>query len=177
MRRIATLSLVSLVLTSGAFAKSKILATVGKKPVTETQINHFIATLPSKYQAQKLDPKFRKSVLDFLINQEIMLKEARKKRIDKDPKVLMQIDQARKQIIGNALLLKYLKGKTFNVSDSEIKAFYDSYKISHPHVMLAPLAKVKPFIKQRLIAEKKTKAVKAYIDFLRKKYNVKVNVK
>lgn len=66
----------------------------------------------------------KKEVLDGLIARQLLIEEAQKEKMDRDPKVMQAIERAKEQILAQA----YLQTKTRNVakpSEAEIQAFYE----------------------------------------------------
>jgi len=71
-------------------------------------------------------PQLRQQVKDQLITYEIMMQEAGKLGLTKQPEVVTQLEFARQTVLVRALLQDYVKKNP--VTDAEIKAEYDRYK-------------------------------------------------
>jgi EpsD family peptidyl-prolyl cis-trans isomerase len=76
-------------------------------------------------ELERMNPQTvsKKNVLDGLIARELLIEEAQKAKMDRDPKVMQAIERAKEQILAQA----YLQTKTANVpkpSEAEIEAFY-----------------------------------------------------
>jgi peptidyl-prolyl cis-trans isomerase C len=97
----------------------------------------------------------RKKFLQELINQELLLQEARKKGLDKDKKVLANLERLKKGLIINALGEELCAGKD-EVSDDEVMAYYQENKaefileeVRVRHILVKTLEEAKE-IKKRL---------------------------
>jgi len=178
-KTLLALSIVAVTFTC-ASAADKVLAKVNEKSITESQLEEVLNRLPANYNSVKNNPQFREQILNTLINQELLYQEAEKEKIEKDKKVQKQIEEARKQIIINALLEKHLKTKDVKVSDDEAKAFYEKNKaqFTDANGKQIPFDVVKPFIVQTLEQQKRKEAFMAafnkYINELRKKSKIEI---
>jgi peptidyl-prolyl cis-trans isomerase C len=178
-KTLLTLSIVAVTFTC-ASAADKILAKVNGKPITESQIKEVLDRLPANYNSVKNNPQFRDQILNTLINQELLYQEAEKEKIEKDKKVQKQIEEAKKQIVINALLEKHLKPKDVKVTDEEAKVFYERNKaqFTDTNGKQIPFDTVKPFIVQTLQQQKRKEAFMTafnkYIDELKKKNKVEI---
>jgi peptidyl-prolyl cis-trans isomerase C len=103
-----------------------------------------------------------------------LLNEAKKKGIDKRKDVKKAIENAKKQIITNALIADAISKEKITVSDKEISDYYNANKGSFKDTQgkPVPLATVKPYIEQKLLAEKQKKAIDNYINSLKKTHKV-----
>jgi peptidyl-prolyl cis-trans isomerase C len=178
-RTLLTLSIVA-VTSISASAADKVLAKVNGKSITESQLEEVVNRLPANYNSVKNNPQFREQILNTLINQELLYQEAEKEKIEKDKKVQEQIEEAKKQIVINALLEKHLKINDVKVSDEEAKAFYEKNKAQFRDAngKQVPFDAVKPFIVQTLEQQKRKEAFMTafnkYINELKKKSKVEI---
>ncbi|MEO2069563.1 MAG: SurA N-terminal domain-containing protein [Desulfurobacteriaceae bacterium] len=109
MKKLVLATAIIALVSSNSLAGDKVLAKVNGKPITESDLNKALNSLPEKYSSVKGNTEFRKRVLETLINQELLFQEAQKEGIPQNPKVRKQIEEAKKKIIINALLKKHLK--------------------------------------------------------------------
>ena len=178
MKRLILTAAIITMIGSNSFAEDKILAKVNGKAITESDLNNAIEKLPEKYLSLRNNPKFRKEVLKTLIDQELLFQEAQKEGILSDPKVKKQIEDAKKQIIINALLEKHLKLNEVKVSDEEARAFYERNKnrFTDANGKQVPFESLKPFIIQTLKEQKRQEALMAafnrFVKELKKKNSV-----
>ena len=102
---------------------SQTAARVNKEDITVHQINHVLQAqrgLPPEQAASA-----SKQVLERLIDQELTVQKASEQKIDRDPKVLAQIDAARRDIISHAYMERIGAGAP-RPSAEEIKKYYES---------------------------------------------------
>mgnify|MGYP003444567788 CR=1 FL=1 len=94
---------------------------------------------PQMQQAVASDPKARKEFLEDLIGIELVLQEARRLKLDKDPafvkkqeelekEMKQRIQDAAKNELFNALLKKELMDKIKQPTDEEVKAYYTAHR-------------------------------------------------
>lgn len=104
-------------------AASQTAAKVNKEEITVHQINYVLQ------QQRALKPEMVASasmqVLERLVDQELALQKAQEQKIDRDPRVVQQIEFARKEIISRAYIEKIGSGAPKPTPD-EIKAYYES---------------------------------------------------
>lgn len=118
------------VVVAGCGKKEKVAtqtaAKVNKEEITVHQINFVLAQ-----QARALPPEAAASasrqVLERLIDQELSVQKAEEKKIDRDPRVVQQIDAARRDIISRAYFDRIGEGAPKPTS-AEISAYYDSHR-------------------------------------------------
>ena len=99
-------------------------AKVNKEEITVHQINFLLSQqrgLPPEQAASA-----SRAVLEKLIDQELTLQKAADQKLDRDPRVVQQIESARREIISRAYLEKIGEGAPKAVPP-EIVAFYESH--------------------------------------------------
>ncbi|MEK6742728.1 MAG: SurA N-terminal domain-containing protein [Nitrospirota bacterium] len=110
---------------------AKITAADFKKQLDDLQ--------PPMQQAVSADPKARKEFLEDLIGIELVLQEARRLKLDKDPAFMkkqeelekemkQRIQEAAKNDLFNALLKKELMDKIKQPTDEDVKAYYTKHR-------------------------------------------------
>ncbi len=118
-----------LVVLGGCGAKKDAPATqtaakVNKEEITVHQINFVLA------QQRALAPEQAASagrqVLERLIDQELALQKAGDQKIDRDPRVVQQLEASRRDIIARAYLEKIAQGAP-KPTPQEIKAYFDAH--------------------------------------------------
>ena len=99
-------------------------AKVNKEEITVHQINFVLA------QQRGLPPEQAASagrqVLERLIDQELALQKAAEQKLDRDPRVVQQIEAARREIIARAYLEKIGEGAP-KPTPAEVKAYYEAH--------------------------------------------------
>lgn len=102
---------------------SQTAAKVNKEEITVHQINYVLQ------QQRNLTPDAAASasrqVLERLIDQELAIQKAQEQKIERDPKVLQQLESTRREIIARAYAEKIGSGAP-KPSPAEVKSYYDS---------------------------------------------------
>jgi EpsD family peptidyl-prolyl cis-trans isomerase len=109
----------------GAAAKSptQVAATVNKEEISVHQIN-FVLQRQQGLKPEQIEPAGRQ-VLERLIDQEAVLQKAAEQKLEREPRVLQEIETARRDILARAYLNKVSEAAP-RPSAEEIKAYYDS---------------------------------------------------
>lgn len=120
-----------------AVKKEDAIASVNGQYISKKTLEDLEKDLAQRSQGQA--PAFPKEKLvDELVQREVLVQDAMKKKLDQSPEVVAQLDAAKKAILTQASLQAYLKANP--VTDDEIKKEYDSkvggtngteYKASH----------------------------------------------
>lgn len=106
--------------------EEKILAKIDDKVITYDDVQNFINLLDPKTQAALNNDEGIKKILNELVTQELLLKEAREKELDKEKEF---IDQRNKQ--EENLLKQYSIAKLFSsikITDEDLLNYYESHK-------------------------------------------------
>jgi peptidyl-prolyl cis-trans isomerase C len=103
-------------------------APVAYKPVSVNgvlipQARFEVMAKAAQAQGQPNSPELAGMVKENLINQEILVQEAMKKGLDKNAEVATQMEMARQQILGRAMVAEYVKNNP--VKDEVLKAEYE----------------------------------------------------
>ncbi|AWB09738.1 peptidyl-prolyl cis-trans isomerase C [Thermodesulfobium acidiphilum] len=177
MKRIFFLCFVILfaVMARPSFADDKVLATVNGTSITQSQVDAVYNNLPPN--VDKTNPDLKKEILNRLIDNLVLLDEAKKEGLEKDPNVIEAINNAKNMILINYLLQKHFAGQNFEVTDADVTNFYNqnSDKFKDKNGNLVPIDKVKDYVKQYLISQKEQQAYQAYVDSLKKQDNIVIN--
>jgi EpsD family peptidyl-prolyl cis-trans isomerase len=97
---------------------------VNKEEITVHQINFVLQQqrgLPPEQAASA-----GKQVLERLIEQELAVQKAQDQKLDRDPRVVQQLEAARREIVARAYVDKIASGSP-KPSPAEIKAYYDAH--------------------------------------------------
>lgn len=97
------------------------LATVNGKKITEEQYNQIVDSLKAK------NPQFnaegnKQNIVNELISRELLYQEAKKQKVEKDPKVAFLLEQQKIELLIQALLQKKLSKNP--VKEKDIKKVY-----------------------------------------------------
>ena len=144
-------------------------ARVNKEEVSVQQIN-LILQQQRNLRPEQADQASRQ-VLERLIDQEVAVQKAEEIKLDHDPRVLQQLDAARREIVARAYAEKISEGAA-KPSPDEIKKYFDDkpalfserriYTIQEIAVEARP--DQVPVLKERLSA---SKTINEFVDFLK----------
>ncbi|MBB3195020.1 EpsD family peptidyl-prolyl cis-trans isomerase [Roseateles terrae] len=107
---------------SGAKA-SQTAAKVNKEEITVHQINYVLQRQPNLKKDQ-VEPASRQ-VLERLIDQELLVQKAQDLKLDRDPRVVQQIETAKREIIARAYAER-IGEKATKPSDDEISKYFNA---------------------------------------------------
>ncbi len=99
-------------------------AKVNKEEITVHQINFLLSQQRGIPPAQAASAS--RAVLEKLIDQELALQKADDQKLDRDPRVVQQIEAARREIISRAYLEKIGEGAP-KPTPAEVSAFYEGH--------------------------------------------------
>jgi peptidyl-prolyl cis-trans isomerase C len=135
--------------------KEKELARVNDRIITLDEFEGEMERLPQFLKTQMIFEEGRRKFLQELINQELLLQEARKRGLDKDKEILANLEIVKKGLITNALREELCAGKD-EVSDEEVASYYRENKeefilekVRVRHIMVETLPEAQK-IKRRL---------------------------
>ncbi len=106
-------------------ADKNIVATVNGEKITMAMLNEKINELPEYYQLTAAQHK--KEILDDLIVERLLFKEAKKRKLHKDKEVRKLINKAVKKIL-IAKLLETQTSPEKPISDSDVEQYYEQHK-------------------------------------------------
>lgn len=103
--------------------KSKILATVNGEVITQNDYDDYLKSRQAQ-QAPIADKEKEKSVvMDEMITRTLLVQNARKHKLDKEPETYFQIKRQTENILARAMLRQYLKENP--ITDEEVKQRYE----------------------------------------------------
>ncbi len=173
---------------------STVLARVNRSKITAADFKKQLEDLqPQMQQAVVSDPKARKEFLEDLIGIEVVLQEAKKQGLDKDPEFKKRQDMLKKEMekriqddarneLFNSLLKKELADKLNKVApptDQEVRDYYakNQDKMRTPDGKKLSFKEVEPQLKRRMLAEKQRDLYLEYAKALRAKATITVDEK
>ena len=133
LKQVAAVGMAAVVLlTSGCGDKKKdkdkpasqTAAKVNKEEITVHQINFVLQQQRSLAPDQAASAS--KQVLERLVDQELSLQKAQDQKIDRDPRVVQQLEASRRDIIARAYIEKIASGAP-KPTPVEIKSYYDAH--------------------------------------------------
>lgn len=107
-----------------AQAATEAAATVNGKVIKQSLVDYIIKDATER--GQQVDDNVRATVVEKLISSEIILQEAQRLKLDKQPEFLAKEELTRRELLVNTYLQDYLKKNP--VSEAETKAAYEQYK-------------------------------------------------
>jgi len=101
-----------------------VLAEVNGATITDTEFYKEQENLPPYLKPMTETPEGRKEMLDTMVVRELIMQQAQKEGIDKSPAVAAKLEDLKKRVVVEAFLKKKVE-ESANVSDADLKAFYD----------------------------------------------------
>jgi hypothetical protein len=150
-------------------ASQQAVAQVNNYTITVNDFNHEVGFLKPVFNSVSSIPphELKLSILDEMINRELLLEEAQRMNIDKDPEFMRQIENFwRLSLIKQVLKHKIVQiEKSITVSDEEIKAEYARQK--SPAEAPQSLQEMAPQIQKIIFQAKVKEALQAWEDSLK----------
>jgi peptidyl-prolyl cis-trans isomerase C len=118
----------ALLLAAPLGARAQNIAIVNGKPVPKARADALLTQVSKQAESrgQQLPPNVDKLIRDKLVQDEIFVQEAEKRGLAATPDYKTQLEQARTNLLVQALFADYEKKNP--VSDAEIQAAYDDFK-------------------------------------------------
>lgn len=125
--RILLASLTAVSLSVPAHAQNAV-AKVNGVTIPQTRMDMILKARAAGKQPDT--PEVRNAIKESLINQEIVMQEAVKKGLDKNPEIATQLDLQRQEILANAYMQDYMRNNP--ISDDTLKKEYERAKATVP---------------------------------------------
>ena len=112
-----------------AFKKNfkEVEAIAGDVPITKVEVDARIEEMPPLFRGKYETPEGRKQLLDRMIDEILMTKEAEARKLDLKQGVRQQLKRSRAQILQRALYEEEVRNKV-QISDSDIEKYYRQHK-------------------------------------------------
>ena len=123
---ISTLAILGTVFATSVWAAENTVATVNGVAIPQARAELMVKAAAAQNRADS--PELRKVIRDELIKLELLVQEARKAKLDKNPDVIQQVEQAQLSVLGTAYLQKYAQEN--QVTEEQLKKEYDRIKAS-----------------------------------------------
>ena len=123
--RFITISILGLVTLTVQAQSAGAVAKVNGVAIPQSRLELMVKA--SVAQGQQDGPELRKALRENLIAEEIIAQEATKKKLDKDPEVIAQLEIARQSVLVRAFQANYIKNNV--VSDDTLRKEYEVLKV------------------------------------------------
>ncbi len=148
---------------------SQTAARVNKEEITVHQINFVLSQ--QRGIAPERAASAGKQVLERLVDQELALQKAQEQKLDREPRVVQQLEAARREIIARAYVEK-IGGGASKPTPAEIKTYYDAHPALFKERKLYSLQELAIEAKPEQVAALRdklaaTKDLQVFIDFLK----------
>ena len=104
--------------------ENKILATVGGMPITDTDVDAFLAELGQRGRAYNT-PEGRAMILERLIGNKLLLLDAKRNLFEAEPAFKEQLAKIKDRLLSNYALEKAVG--SVRVSDADVRAYFDAH--------------------------------------------------
>lgn len=122
--KFAALAILGALAINPAFAEDKSAAMVNGVSIPQSRIDLRVKAATAQGQADS--PELRKAIREDMINVEVMVQEAAKLGLDKNPEIVQQVELARQSVLAGAFVQDYAKNHP--VSEDQLKQEYDRLK-------------------------------------------------
>ena len=152
------------------------VAIVGNEPITRLEFDERLEEIPAFFKAQYQTEEGKKKLLDRMIDEILMTKEAEARKIYLKADVRKELEKQRRRILQGALYNEAVKEK-IEVSESEIKKYYKDHKDEYKLPAKANIRRV--VVKDRKKAEEVLGLLKkgAPFDSLVREYSIAPDAK
>lgn len=136
-------------LTPGVSAAADV-ASVNGTPITTDELKARMSDFPDEVQERFGTTEGRRELLDAMITQAVLLQESLRLGLDKDKDVVAKLDEARNNILVNALIEKLIADK---INPKTMEAYYtqhpdDFREVRASHILVKTEAEAKDIAKQ-----------------------------
>ncbi|MEW5975374.1 MAG: peptidylprolyl isomerase [Acidobacteriota bacterium] len=160
------------------FPDDKVVLRIGEVKLTAREVEQFLEALPPTHRPFYSGPG-RRQAADLLINTKLLVKEARKRQLDKRPDVQLKIEIAAESILHKAALdelqkdikvtdedlAKYLESNRFRFEEAHARRIVVRYNTGFPWEQGRPPAELPSESEARAKAEKIHRELKEGADF------------
>jgi EpsD family peptidyl-prolyl cis-trans isomerase len=108
----------------GGNANSQVAVRVNKDEISVHQLNQQLARVNATGMTDNQKVSTQKTVLEGLVDQDLLLEQAREKQLDRDPEVVSAMENARRQILVEAYVQKQITPSA-KPTEEEIKKYYN----------------------------------------------------
>lgn len=107
---------------------NKVILTIGERKITEAEFDNLVNALPEQYRAYARGPG-KRAFAEQLIQVQVLSEEARKKKLDQDPKVKLTLDYQRDSILAAAMFADLQS--SVKVDNAAVEKYYNDHKMEY----------------------------------------------
>jgi len=149
-------------------AKKDVLAKVGPKEITKSEVEAYAGLYPEQQQALiKADPRMEEVLVRNLVSIIVVSDVAKKKGLEKDPTVRKQIDIMKNEYLARTYIQKEILGK-IKLTDKDYEAYYNAHKKEFENPEMVRARHILIAVKPNATEEEKKAALKKAEDILEK---------
>jgi len=105
------------------------VATVNGDDVTVHQLNYLLARMPGA--AQAADPMaIKRQAADQLVTRQLLLERAKAQKLDRDPVVMLALEEGRQQLLAQAYLERVV-AQASAPTDDEVRKYFDEHPLKY----------------------------------------------
>lgn len=135
-------------------ANAATVASVNGKNISDTEVSEFFAPMLRGQDFKTLPDNQKKALIQQYIIQDLILQDAKKQKLEKDPLYTKELDRAKENILINVYQEKILNSIKIDVA--KVKAFYEQNKdkyirpagIQAKHILVSSEQEAKDIIKE-----------------------------
>lgn len=105
----------------------EVIAVVGGEKITEGDLDQMLELMDPVERRSYEGPEGRKMLLDIWIKNKLLVAEAERVKLDKDPRVKRDIEDARTRILASTYFQRYIAAP-LGISDEEVERYYQAHK-------------------------------------------------
>jgi len=110
--------------------KGKVVARIGKREITDTEIDGALKNAPEWMRKSLEDPQRRMEFIRNYVGQEVLYTKAKRLGLDAKEETRQTLEQLKKQIVIEQLLGKEIQEKLDKITLEDIKLYYEANKDS-----------------------------------------------
>ena len=149
-------------------AKKDVLAKVGTKEITKSEVEAYAGLYPEQQQALiKADPRMAEVLVRNLVSIMVVSDVAKKKGLEKDPTTRKQIDIMKNEYLARTYIQKEILGK-IKLTDKDYEEYYNTHKKEFENPEMVRARHILVAVKPNATEEEKKAALKKAEDILEK---------
>jgi parvulin-like peptidyl-prolyl isomerase len=110
--------------------KAKVVARIGKREITDTEIDEALKNVPQWMRKSLEEPERRLEFIRNYVGQEVLYAKAKRLGLDTKEETRQTLEQLKKQIVVEQFLGKEIQEKLDKISPEDIKLYYEANKDS-----------------------------------------------